>query len=146
MKPVTVRHHYPQPRDVVWAELSTISRHVLWMLDAESLTFHTEAQRGEGVRFACRTRIGPIVVTDEMVITEWREREEIAVQHRGIVTGEGSFTLHDHPEGGTDVIWSEQLHFPWFIGGKVGAFIGRKVFYQIWKLNLRKLAHMLSGS
>jgi uncharacterized protein YndB with AHSA1/START domain len=145
MRPVTVARHYPQPLEIVWRELSELEHHVQWMLDAESLTFHSDQRRGVGVSFSCRTRVGPFVVTDEMVVTAWREREEIAVQHRGIVTGEGSFTLDTAADGGTLVTWREQLRFPWFLGGPIGAFVGRGLFHIIWSLNLKRLGAILAS-
>ncbi|MFZ9807759.1 MAG: hypothetical protein ACO3EJ_07020, partial [Ilumatobacteraceae bacterium] len=86
--------------------------------------------------------VGPIRLTDKMEITEWVPGKAMGVKHIGIVTGTGVFTLEPIANGTKTLFqWEEELVFPWFLGGPLGAFIGGKiVLRQIWKRNLRGLA------
>ena len=70
------------------------------------------------------------------------ELKAMGVKHIGIVTGSGVFTLEPLNNGARTLFkWEEELVFPWFLGGPIGAFIGGKiVLRQIWKRNLRGLA------
>jgi len=131
--------------DVVWADVADLGSHVEWMADAERITFTTEARQGVGTAFDCLTKVGPIRLTDHMVCTEWDEGRTIGIRHVGLVTGEGRFTLT--PEGaGTRFTWKEDLTFPWWALGPLGAAIaGKLVLGPIWKRNLRALAARLPG-
>jgi hypothetical protein len=144
MKTIHVDRIIGASRAVVWSELRQIDRHVKWMADAESITFLSTNTEGVGTEFACRTKVGPIVLNDKMEITAWVDEETMSVIHRGIVTGEGTFTLGDHAEG-TLVTWEETLDFPWWVGGPPGAIVARFVLRQIWKGNLRRLASLIES-
>ena len=75
------------------ASIEPIERHVDWMADAESITFTSTTQRGVGTRFDCLTRVGPFRTTDRMTVTEWEPGRAMGIEHRGVVTGRGRFTL-----------------------------------------------------
>lgn len=124
---------------VVWSDLQNISSHVEWMHDAESIWFLSAEQSGVGTVFECETKVGPIRLTDVMEITEWVDERSMGVRHSGVVTGEGVFTLQGLPDGRTRFSWSEELTFPWWLGGKLGEPIGGLVLKQIWKRNLTNL-------
>jgi carbon monoxide dehydrogenase subunit G len=143
---VTVAIHLNAPPDRVWTIIEPIERHVDWMADAERITFDGEQTRGEGTRFTCLTKIGPISLNDKMVITEWEPGYSMGVRHDGLVTGTGRFTLTaDGP--GTRFTWQEHLTFPWWLGGPVGAVIGGKVVLaQVWRRNLVRLAEIVRAS
>lgn len=143
MQRITVRRHYVQDRSTVWSELERVERHVTWMMDAESITFVTDQRQGVGTEFLCRTRVGPLALTDRMTITAWSPGETMAVRHHGLVTGEGSFFLESTPDGGTDVTWREVLRFPWFLGGRLGELVGKGIFRVIWRTNLERLGGIL---
>jgi hypothetical protein len=148
----------------VWSVVEPIEHHVDWMADAVSIEFETDQRRGVGTTFLCATRIGPIRLTDRMEITEWQpvvdapgghpERGRgaaataegaMGVRHTGIVTGTGVFRLQ--PLGGgtrTLFTWSEQLQFPWYLGGRLGAVVaGRLVLERLWRRNLGALADIV---
>lgn len=142
MRSIHVERLVRAPRARVWAELRHIDRHVLWMADAESISFTSETREGVGTTFHCRSKVGPIVLNDKMEITQWEDESTMSVVHRGIVTGEGTFSLTDHGDD-TLVTWEEALVFPWWVGGPPGAVVARKVLGMIWKGNLRRLAAII---
>jgi hypothetical protein len=142
---VRVSAEVPVGRELVWAELSSIERHVEWMLDATAIRFRDEQHRGVGTSFECDTKIGPIRLTDVMEITEWEPGKCIGVRHLGAVSGAGRFVLSDTSDGATLVAWDEQLRFPWWLGGAAGARLARPLFLALWKGNLRRLAQRVGA-
>ncbi len=131
------------PIETVWDVVEPIERHVDWMADAESIAFTTTQRRGVGTAFDCRTRVGPLRLTDKMVVTEWTPRSVMGIEHRGIVTGRGRFTLERDTPARTSFTWSEELVFPWWMGGPVGAFVASPVLRAIWRRNLRRLKQLV---
>ena len=123
----------------VWADVRDIASHVTWMQDAVAIDFLGEEREGVGVRFRCRTRVGPFSLTDLMETTSWEEARQMGVRHVGLVVGTGEFTLRDLPGGRTEFRWQEDLSFPWFLGGAIGGFLARPVPRGIWRGNLRRL-------
>jgi hypothetical protein len=89
-----------------------------------------------GTRFDCDTRIGPLRLTDKMVVTEWDEERTIGIRHEGLVTGRGRFTLTAGAGRTTRFAWTEELVFPWWLGGPVGAVVGGYVLRAVWHRNL----------
>jgi hypothetical protein len=130
----------------VWAILEPVERHVDWMADAVAIRFVTEQTRGVGTRFLCDTKVGPIRLTDEMEITEWVPERSMGVRHTGIVTGTGVFTLEAidlHRR--TRFTWSEDLRFPWYLGGRLGEIVGGQVVMKaIWRRNLSELRSLVN--
>jgi uncharacterized protein YndB with AHSA1/START domain len=126
------------PRQV-WSALDDIGSHVRWMADARAIRFTGEQRQGVGTRFECDTRVGPLRTTDVMEITSWKPRRRMGVRHQGLVRGSGEFTLRRARGGRTRFTWSERLVFPWWLGGPVGAFLGRFVLRLVWTRNLRNL-------
>jgi carbon monoxide dehydrogenase subunit G len=130
------------PPAAVWRVVEPVERHVEWMADAESIRFTTDQTRGVGTAFDCTTRVGPLRTTDRMEIVEWDAPLVMGIVHRGVVTGRGQFTLR--PSGtGTRFTWSEQLTFPLWMGGAVGAFLAKPVLRAIWRRNLRRLKELV---
>lgn len=127
------------PSEVVWADVRDIASHAAWMADAESIRFLSDRVEGVGTTFECETRMGPFRVTDVMEITEWTEGERMGVRHTGLVTGEGAFTLDAVGEAGTVFTWTEELTFPWWFGGPLGAAAARPVMRGVWRRNLARL-------
>lgn len=123
----------------VWADVREIDSHVDWMLDATAIRFLTECHEGAGTRFECDTKVGPFKLTDVMEITAWDDERRMGVRHVGLVEGTGEFTLTDVSSGATEFRWEEDLTFPWYLGGPVGAFLARPVLRFIWRRNLARL-------
>ena len=132
----------------VWDVVEPVENHVDWMHDAVAIRFTGEQTRGVGTEFLCDTKVGPIKLVDRMEITEWVPGEVMGVRHIGLVTGSGRFTLEPIDLGRrTRFVWQEELTFPWWLGGPVGAFIGGKVVLRaIWKRNLRGLKRLVEES
>jgi hypothetical protein len=133
------------PREV-WRTIEPIERHIEWMADAVSITFTGKTRRGVGASFDCLTRIGPFRTTDRMTVTEWIPERAMGIEHRGVVTGRGRFTLRRRPRGRTRFTWTEELTFPLWMGGAVGAFAARPVLRAVWRRNLRRLKQLVESS
>jgi uncharacterized protein YndB with AHSA1/START domain len=69
------------------------------------------------------------------------------VQHAGVVTGTGEFTLAGTGPGSTRTTfgWAERLRFPWWLGGPLGALVAKPVLRAIWKGNLRRLRGLVEA-
>ena len=129
----------------VWEVVEPVENHVDWMHDAVAIRFTGDQTRGVGTEFLCDTKVGPIKLADRMEITEWVPGEVMGVRHIGLVTGSGRFTLEPIDLGRrTRFVWQEELTFPWWLGGPIGAYIGGKVVLRsIWKRNLRGLKQLV---
>jgi len=132
----------------VWEVVEPVERHVDWMEDAVAITFTGAQTRGVGTEFDCLTKIGPARLTDRMRITKWEPPKVMGIEHRGIVTGRGRFTLQ--PAGtdatATEFTWTEDLTFPWWMGGRAGARAARPVLAAVWRRNLRRLQQLVEGT
>jgi hypothetical protein len=124
---------------VVWADLADVSAHVQWMRDAVAIRFLSAEHQGVGTQFDCDTKVAPFRLTDRMEITRWEPNRAMGVRHTGIVTGEGAFTLRALPGGMTRFRWSEQLRFPLWMGGPVGAWLSVPVLTMVWRRSMRNL-------
>lgn len=142
MTSVTVAIELPQPVSEVWDAVSQLDRHAEWMSDAESIEFIDERRRGVGTGMNVRTKVGPLVTTDVIVIEEWVEGQTIGVVHQGIVTGAGRFQLEPTAQG-TRFTWQEDIRFPWYLGGGLTAWFAQPVLTHIWKGNLNRFAATL---
>jgi len=131
----------------VWEVVEPVERHVDWMHDAVAIRFTTEQTRGTGTEFLCDTKVGPFKLVDRMEITEWEAGRVMGVRHTGLVTGSGKFTLEPIDLGRrTRFTWAEDLVFPWWMGGPIGAWIGGKIALgPIWRRNLRNLKRIVEN-
>ena len=129
---------------MVWSELSDLANHDSWMKDAASVEFLGTKRSGIGTRMRVPTRVGPFQTDDILEVTGWVEGESISVDHEGLVSGTGQFSLAgDNP---TVVVWEENLRFPWWIGGPVAAVFARPILRAIWAGNLRRFAARIPGA
>ena len=129
----------------VWESVEDIQSHVNWMDDAVSIHFIGSRQQGVGTIFDCETKIGPFKLTDRMEITDWVERETIGVSHKGLVSGNGRFTLLQLSPRRTTFTWEESLVFPFWMGGPFRNPIGKKILEFVWKQNLKNLKGLIEG-
>jgi hypothetical protein len=135
----------PAAPDGVWRVVEPIENHVEWMADAESITFTSAQQRGVGTTFDCVTAIGPFRTVDRMVVTTWQPGRAMGIEHRGLFRGTGRFTLRRAGRGRTRFTWTERLHFPWWLGGPVGALAAKPVLRAVWRRNLRRLHDVVAS-
>jgi len=133
------------PVEQVWRTVEDIETHTRWMADAESITFLGDQRRGVGTEFDCRTRVGPLATTDRMRVTEWEPGAVMGIEHRGLVTGSGRFTLRRLGAGLTEFCWTEELRFPATMGGGLGERVARPVFARLWRGNLARLRELAEG-
>jgi carbon monoxide dehydrogenase subunit G len=132
------------PPAEVWRVVEPVESHVEWMQDAVAIRFATDQTRGVGTRTVVDTKVGPFRLTDEMTITSWIPEREMGVEHTGAVTGTGRFTLEPLGAGGTRFTWDEELEFPWWLGGPLGARVGGGlVLRAVWRRNLRALKEIV---
>jgi len=141
---IEVATTYDVDASTLWEELRHIDRHVSWMMDAQSITFRSTNVEGLGTQFVCRTRIGPFVTDDVLTITEWEPLATMGVDHRGLVSGSGHFVLSSLNDHQVRLVWREQLVFPWWMGGPVGAWVAGRVLAVVWRGNLRRLGQRVT--
>ncbi|MEX1094205.1 MAG: SRPBCC family protein [Acidimicrobiia bacterium] len=128
-------------RDEVWSELADLATHASWMKDAVAIEFLGGKESGIGTRMRVPTRVGPLRTIDIIEVTGWVDGESISVDHEGLVSGSGQFSLDgDDP---TLVIWEETLRFPWWLGGPIAAAFARPILRAIWAGNLNRFAERL---
>ena len=136
------------PPSAVWRELADLASHVEWMADAASITFVDDQRQGVGTRFDCVTRLGPLRTVDRMEVTRWEDGRAMAVRHVGLVRGEGVFTVvpNGSDDAATRIDWTEDLRFPWWLGGPVGGLLARPVLRAVWRGNLRRFAARVTAA
>ena len=133
------------PVGVAWHSLADIASHVDWMADAESIAFTSGQRRGVGTTYECRTKVGPLTTLDKMTVTEWVDESRQAVSHTGIVRGVGVFELTAIDPDTTRMTWSEDLKFPLWAGGPIGAFAAKPVLRRIWRGNLSRFKALVEA-
>ena len=143
MVAITVTAHYHVSPTQLWEELRHIDHHVQWMTDAISIEFLGDQREGVNTSFRCVTKVGPLVTDDLMTITQWDDDSVMGVTHRGLITGNGTFTLKKQGDG-TEITWRERLEFPWWMLGPLGAYAAKPVLRGIWSKNLRALGQIVA--
>ena len=145
---ISVSEEIDAPPARAWRVIEPIERHVEWMQDARSIRFEDEQRSGVGTRFVCETKVGPITLHDRMEITEWEQDHRMGVRHSGVVTGSGAFELVPIDlDRRTRFTWTENLRFPWYLGGRLGERLGGQwVLRSIWRRNLKALARLVEQS
>ena len=123
------------PVEVVWERLSDLPSHSVWMTDAASIFFLTDQRRGVGVRMKVPTRVGPLRVVDLMEVDEWDELQRIGVRRVGRIGGRGQFRLTGDRNSSVLTL-TEQLHFPWYMGGVIAEWFARPILRRVFLANL----------
>ena len=144
MARIAVTRLMPVRHERVWEELADLGSHTRWMRDAESIVFVHGQRRGEGTRMEVETVVGPFRTIDVMEVVGWDEGRSIEVAHKGLVKGRGTLGLEAR-EGSTLVSWEEDLTFPWWLGGRIAAWLARPVLASIWRGNLRRLEETVTS-
>lgn len=128
------------PLQEVWDDVADLASHAEWMADAESITFQGHLSSGAGTTMRVETKVGPFRTTDLIEFTSWEPPHRMGVVHRGLVQGTGAFELEAHGDDATKFWWREELTFPWYFGGPIGARLALPVLRAVWRRNLRRLA------
>ena len=149
--PIQVTVDINAPKPVVWARVRDIGDHVSWMADATAIRFTSATTEGVGTSFDCDTRVGPLRMTDRMVVTEWSEGDAnspsaITIRHGGAVGGTGRIEVAPSGDGRSRMSWTEDLHFAPWLGGRIAAALARPVLRRIWRANVERLRDLIEGS
>jgi carbon monoxide dehydrogenase subunit G len=139
MAAIEVSQRIEAPIDEVWSELERIEDHTAWMTDAVAIRFDGPQRRGVGTRIEVDTRVGFLRTVDRMDFVHWEAPFAMGVHHQGLVGGSGAFLLTESG-GVTTVTWREDLEFPWYFAGPLGAWLARPILRRIWRKNLERLA------
>ena len=127
----------------VWGELADLASHSEWMKDAESIVFTSDQTRGVGTTMDVKTRVGPLRTIDVVEVTNWVEGQSIEIAHHGLVEGRGSLEVLPDQEASV-VTWTEELTFPWWVGGGLTAMVAKPLLTRIWLANLDRLGLRVS--
>jgi carbon monoxide dehydrogenase subunit G len=130
----------------VWDYVRDVATHIEWMDDAVAIRFISAQRQGVGTTFECDTRIGPLRLTDTMVVTSWEPGRAIGIRHHGLIGGTGRLTLRRRGRRRTKVTWAERLRFPWWLGGPAGALVGGRVLRRVWRRDLANLRGRFSSA
>lgn len=138
MSQIQVERSVDADSALVWERLADLASHTDWMRDAEWIVFVGDQTSGKGTRMEVKTVVGPFRTIDEMEVVGWVEGRSITVEHRGLIQGSG--VLEVRPSGPSSIVsWTEELRFPWWLGGPVTAWMSRPVLAAIWRGNLERL-------
>src|SRR5258705_10276993 len=110
------------PPGLVWREVSDIGGHARWQVDVRSIAFTSGRVRGVGTTYDCDTKLGLVRMVIPMEVIHWDEGRSIGVRYEGTLRGGGRITLARKRRRRTKITWSARVHFPWWLGGPVGAF------------------------
>jgi hypothetical protein len=80
-----------------------------------------------------------------MVVTEWEPGRVMGIEHHGLFTGTGRFTLEPVGADQTRFTWTETIRFPVWMGGAVGARSAEPILRRVWRANLARLARLVAS-
>jgi len=133
----------------VWAALVDWPTHGAWMLftTVEPTTDDTD---GVGAGITGITRLGPLVVRDTMVVTQWQpppaQPARCVVDHTGkLVRGAGAFEVEALGDHRSRVIWSEWVRLPFGLAGEAGWLVAKPVVGFFLRRSLRRLAALVEA-
>ena len=144
MQPVRVSVDIAAPLGEVWTAAADLAAPEQWMADVESIEVGSEARQGAGTEMRVATRIGPFRTTDVITITDWEPLHRISVLHHGFFSGRGEFDI-SAVGGATRFTWTEEINFPWRVGGPIAAIFARPVLTRIWRRNLQRFKALLEA-
>jgi hypothetical protein len=128
--------------DRVFAMLTDWPQHHEWMLLTRARVVGGDGH-SVGSGLAAFTGIGPVGFLDTMEITHWDPPEAVAVRHTGkIVRGTGVFRVLPRADGGSTIVWEEDLEVPFGAAGRLGWLVTRPVASAFLRWSLRRLARL----
>jgi uncharacterized protein YndB with AHSA1/START domain len=133
------------PVEAVWAAVTDWDRQSGWIV-ATTISRCDHTKPGLGDRFEARTGLGPLGVTDPMVVTEWEPPFRCEVRHLGrAVRGSGLFELFPLPGGRCRFVWSERVEVPFGRAGRLGWVGARPLVSAGLKASLVRLARSIEA-
>jgi len=129
------------PAEVVWEVVTDWPGQGEWMLATRVQTDGEGDGRRLGATMSAVTGIGPLAVTDTMVITEWEPPTRCVVHHTGaVIRGDGIFEVTALGPQRARFLWSELLDLPFGVVGRVGWPIARPLLRVGVARSLRAMA------
>ncbi|MEU8587533.1 SRPBCC family protein [Streptomyces sp. NPDC048664] len=99
----------PLPVERAWSRLTDWARHAD-VVPLTRISVVTAPPTGPGTVFVARTGIGPVGFDDPMEVEVWRPPALCRIVKRGrLVTGWAEIEVHPHGDGGSRVVWREEL-------------------------------------
>ncbi len=133
------------PVEAVWAAVVDWERQDEWMLGTRVRVVGGRSE-GMGARLEAVTGVGPLAVTDPMVVTEWEPPNRCVVRHTGpVVRGIGVFEVLALPHGRSRFVWTEELDLPLGLLGRAGWSLVRPAMVAGVRTSLRRLARRVEG-
>ncbi|MGW0809919.1 SRPBCC family protein [Nonomuraea sp. NPDC002799] len=131
--------HVPAPPEQVFALMTDWPRHREWM-------FMTTARQVGEHAVEAYTGVRPFGFLDTMTITRWEPPALVRVTHTGaLVRGLGAIRIRPC-DGGSRVIWAEELYLPFGPLGRALWPLARPVAVALLRRSLRKLAGLLPAT
>jgi hypothetical protein len=124
----------------VWEALTAWDRQSEWVLGTR--VYATDlGGRAVGGGLTAITGIGPLAVTDTMVITEWSPPSVCRVRHTGrLIRGKAAFEVTADGENRAVVTWSEQIVPPLGRAGEFAWPVVRPLISLALRYSLRRFA------
>jgi uncharacterized protein YndB with AHSA1/START domain len=132
------------PVETVWAEVMDWESQGEWMLGTRVRVTKGDGKT-PGTEVAAFTGVGPVGVTDSILLVGWDPPHRATVRHTGrIIRGSGVFTVVERtgPDGreGSTFTMAEQLDLPLGVLGALGWPLARPVFAWGLRASLDTLA------
>jgi hypothetical protein len=129
----------------VWDALVRWEDQARWLRDADSVRVVTERREGVGTIVAVRTRILNVpLFTERLEVVTWEPPRRLVVRHRGVVRGEGTWSLDADPAG-TRFVWVEDLRLPVPVLGDLALWAYRPFMLRLMRGGLADLRALLSA-
>jgi uncharacterized protein YndB with AHSA1/START domain len=145
---IEVDIHIAAPPEQLWAVLADWEAQPRWMADARSVTVLSPQRAGAGTVVRCMTDlIGGLVVTDDMVVTEWDPPRVLAIRHLGrIIRGVGAFEL-EPTAAGTRFTWWEEIDSPfWALGDALTTVAVVPLVRRVFERSLAELKRVAEAT
>ncbi|HEX4815115.1 MAG TPA: SRPBCC family protein [Nonomuraea sp.] len=130
--------HVAAPPQQVFDLITDWSRHHEWM-------FLTTARQVGQDRIEAYSGVRPFGFLDTMTITRWDPPALVLVEHTGrLVRGRGAIRVRPRPDGGSRVVWAEELCPPFGPLGRALWPLAAPVATALLRHSLRRLAALAS--
>ena len=133
------------PVEQTWAALTDWAGQSEWMLGTRVWPT-AQGGRGVGGGVEAFSGIGRLGFLDRMVITRWEPPHRCDVLHVGrLVRGPASFDVQPRGDGGSRVVWREDLELPLGLLGRLGWPLVRPFAAAGFRLSLNRFARWVES-